>query len=262
MLDVRPKAAITNWTKRNVGTFIVIAAIAIVWQLYWELANPLGNLYFPSIAFSIDQTVSNSDIIIEATRITFTEVFAGFAFGVFVGVAIGILYSESFLLRQASLPMLVFIYSLPFAIIAPIFIVWFGTGVAAVAAFVGLFSFYPVFINTITGFTHVDEEFYYLGEVCGATRWQMIKEIKWWAAFPHVVSGIKIAVQQSVVGAIVAEFIASGGGLGNEIIVAAQTQQIGLMFGILFLIMVIAVVYFKLVSWFIDNATPGPAHSA
>ena len=209
-IQVEPKGQIVNWIKRNSYSLLVILGLLIAWEVYFRFFNELGNIYFPSIAYTIDQTLSNWGRIMTATRITFSEVFMGFIMGVTVGVAIGIIYAESFILRQASLPMLVFFYSLPFAIVAPIFIIWFGTGIFAVGAFVALFSFYPVFINTITGFTHVSEEFYHLGDVFGATRWQFIKSIKFWDAFPHVVGGIKIAVQQSVVGAIVAEFIASG----------------------------------------------------
>lgn len=257
-VELKPRAWIRDWFKRNTGTILVLLGILVVWEIYFRFFNELGNIYFPSIAYTVQQTVENTDRIIAASMVTFTEVFAGFIFGVVAGVGLGIIYSESFVLRQASMPMLVFMYSLPFAIVAPVFIVWFGTGIIAVGAFVALFSFYPVFINTITGFTHVGEEFYHLGEVFGASRWQFIKRIKFWEAFPHIVGGIKIAVQQSIVGAIVAEFIASGGGLGNMIIVTAQSQQLGLMFGVLVLIMVIAVIYYKLVNLTMDIILPGP----
>ena len=258
-VEAEPREWIRGWFKRNTGTILVILSILAAWEIYFRFFNELGNIYFPSIGYTIEQTLANSDQIVSATMVTFTEVFAGFVFGVVAGVGLGIIYSESFILRQASMPMLVFMYSLPFAIVAPVFIVWFGTGVIAVGAFVALFSFYPVFINTITGFTHVGEEFYHLGEVFGSSRWQFIKRIKFWEAFPHIVGGIKIAVQQSIVGAIVAEFIASGGGLGNMIIVSAQSQQLGLMFGVLVLIMVIAIIYYKVVDFTMDVMIPGPA---
>lgn len=90
-----------------------------------------------------------------------------------------------------------------------------------------------------------------------ASKYQFVKEIKFWVAFPHIVGGIKVAVQQSVVGAIVAEFVGSGGGLGNLIVISAVTQRTGMMFGIVFLIMIIAIVYYNVVSWTIDWIVPG-----
>lgn len=248
-----------EWFKRNTYTLLVVAAILVVWEIYTQFFNEIGNIFFPSISYTVEQTVTNWQLIESATRITLSEVFVGFLMGVVMGLLIGILFAESYIIRQATMPMVVFFYSLPFAIIAPIFIVWFGTGILAVGAFVALFSFYPIFINTITGFTHVDEEFYHLAEVCGASRFQFVSKIKFWVAFPHVVGGIKVAVQQSVVGAIVAEFIASGGGLGNEILVAAQTSRLGLLFGILFFIMLIAILYYKVVSRVLEIVVPGPA---
>ncbi|MGM0592425.1 MAG: ABC transporter permease [Halobacteriota archaeon] len=257
---INPKKLTVNWFNRNGISMLVVAGILVLWEIYSRFFNEIGDIYFPSIAFTVEQTLRNSDRIIAATQLTFSEVFMGFIMGVTIGVAIGIIYAESFVLRQASMPMLVFMYSLPFAIVAPVFIIWFGTGLFSIGLFVALFSFYPVFINTITGFTHVEQEFYHLGDVFGASRYQFIKEIKFWEAFPHVIGGIKIAVQQSVVGAIVAEFIASGGGLGNLILVAAQTQQLGMMFGVLALIMLVAIVYFKVVGFLMDYALPGPSN--
>jgi len=258
-IKLRPKERARNWIERNGPSLLVVIGILIVWEFYSRYINQIGNIFFPSITYSINQTLANLDKVIAATQLTFAEVFAGFIAGVVLGVMVGIIYAESFILRQASMPMLIFVYSLPLAIVAPVFIVWFGTGIFAVGAFVGLFSFFPVFVNTITGLTQVEEEFSHLGKVIGASEAQYMRYIKFWVAFPHIIGGIRIAVQQSIVGAIVAEFIASGGGLGNLIVVASNTAQLGLLFGTLFLIMVIAIIYFKVVSFAIDYVTPGPS---
>lgn len=247
---------VRQWFERNVITLLVLALLLSVWEIYSRFFNTRGVHYFPSIEFVIAQTWQFSDLVIEGFRITLAEVLTGFVLSVVLGILIGIVFSESFIIRQSMLPMLVFAWSIPHAIVAPLFIIWFGSGLIGIGLFVAWFGFFTVFINTITGFSQVSEEFHNLGEVAGATRWQMIKKIKFWAALPHITSGIKVAVQQSIVGAIIAEFIATGGGLGFLIVLSNKMLRGGLMFGTLILIMIFAVVLYRVIGYLINLYVP------
>ena len=144
---------------------------------------------------------------------------------------------------------------------APLFLLWFGNGLFAVMLFVAWFGFFTIFVNTLTGFSQVEPEFYQLGEVLGASRWQMIRKVKFWTALPHISSASKIAVQQSVVGAIIAEFIATGSGLGYTLDYALKLSETGLLFGSLVLLMAFAIVFYKSVEFLIDYLVPGPVEA-
>lgn len=247
-----------EWFRRNGPALVVVAALLVTWEVYSRYVNTLGDAYFPSIAHVVTQSMEYSDLIVEGLRTTALEVTVGFVMSVVIGVLLGIVFAESFVIRQASLPALVFTYSVPHAVLAPLFIIWFGRGLFGIGLFVAWFGFFQVLINTITGFTQVNEEFKHLGDVVGATRWQMISKIKFWAALPHITGGIKVAVQQAVIGAVIAEFIASGGGLGFLILNSGKVLREGLMFGVLIVLMVFAVVFFKVVNALIDRLVPGP----
>lgn len=257
-VGVTPAKWTKDWFRQNTAALFVVGVLLVLWEVYSRFFNYRGDVYFPSIEYVITQSLEYSDLIVEGIRTTAIEIAFGFVLAVIVGVVLGIIFAESYVIRQAALPGLVFTYSVPHAVLAPLFIIWFGSDLIGVGLFVAWFGFFMVLIPTITGFTQINEEFKHLGEITGASRWQMIKKIKFWAALPHITGGVKVAVQQSIIGAVIAEFIASGGGLGYQILVSGRLLREGLMFGVLIVLMVLAVTFYKTVVVLIDHLTPGP----
>ena len=248
---------VREWLRGLVPSLAILVGIVVLWQVYAVSFNPRGDIYFPSVTYTLDQTLSNADLVVAGLRTTFTEVLVSFVLAVTVGVLLGVVVAESFVVRQMSMPLIVYLYAIPHAILAPLFLIWFGTDIRGVATFSAWVAFFPIFINTITGINQVDEEFELLGEAIGATRWQMLRHIKIWTALPNIASSVRAAVQLSIVGVIIAEFLATGSGLGYLIIKATQRAQIGLTFGTVISIMVFAVAFYKLVDLGLSAVVPG-----
>lgn len=247
-----------GWFDRNGIALGLVVVLLGVWEFYSQFVNTRGNIYFPSISYVVKQTYQYRDQVIAGFQATLIEALFGFILAVFFGVALGILFSKSYLIRQSTMPMLVYFYSLPHAIVAPLFIVWFGNGLIGIGLFVAWFAFFAVFVNTMTGLSQVPQELHRLADVSGATSWQRLKHIEFWSAMPHVVGGIKIAVQQAIVATIIAEFIATGSGLGFLIVSAGKLLRDGMMFGVLIIVMLVSVLFYKFVSLTLDLVTPGP----
>lgn len=239
------------------STFVTATFIVVLWEGYARF-TPQGNNYFPSVGYTIQQTGANVDVVLTAIHVTFMEAVSAFLLATLVGVVLGIVLSESFIARQMSMPLVVLIYSIPHAILAPLFMVWFGTGFAGVVVFGAWVAFFPVFINTMTGMSQIDEEFRHLGHLIGATRWQMLRYIKFWSALPNIASSVRVAVQLSIVGVIIAEFLATGSGLGHLIISSTQRAQLGLTFGAVITIMFVALAFYKLVDLTMVIVMPEP----
>lgn len=242
---------IRAWWEANRYAIGVSVLILLIWILYSTLLSP-GNFYFPSPSYVVEQTIANSGVVIDGMITTTLEMLGGFAVAVLLGVPLGILFGEVFTVRQAALPSIVYIYSLPQAIVAPLFILWFGTNIWGIIAFVAVFSMFPILINSITGFTQIDEEYSMLADKIGASRWQRVKMIQFWFAVPHIVAGIKIAVQSAVISTIIIEFIATSNGLGYLLSTAPGTGRTGMMFGVIFLIGFFALLLFKTVEYLIQ----------
>jgi NitT/TauT family transport system permease protein len=245
-----------TWFTDRLVSFLIVIGLLALWQFYSTYVNTVGDIFFPSIDYMLAQTIQYQDLVISGIQTTFTEIVAGYVLSIFFGVTIGIVLSESFVVRQMTMPSVVFAYSLPHAIMAPLFILWFGSGTLGIALFAAWFGFFSVLVNTITGFNSVDEEFHQLCHVVGASEWQKIRKIKIWTAMPHIASGAKIALQQTIIGVIIGEFIATGSGLGHIIVTSTSMNRLGLLFGVLILIMVFAVLLYKVVGLGIDFITP------
>lgn len=244
-------------------SLLVLGLLIVAWEVTPPYINEAVQGSLPTFSESMYQTfVENRVVVFDATLTTLTEVVAGFTLSVLIGITLGTIFAESYVIRQSMLPSLIFVYSIPHAIVAPLFIVWFGTGLISIGLFAAWFGFFTVFVNTITGLNQVEEEFLHLGEVFGATDWQMMRYVKFWAALPHISGGIKVAVQQSIIGVIIAEFIATGEGLGWQILAGQKFFNEALMFGVIVVLIIIAVTLYKFVSLAIDYLSPGPGSIA
>lgn len=243
---------------RRQWTAVVALVLLGGWEGYARFLNPRGDAYFPRLTFTIRETWEHRQLVWEGTVVTLQSAVVAFSIAILTGVALGVLVSELGVFRQLSMPVIVFAYSLPHAILAPLFIIWFGRDLLGVGLFGAWVAFFPVFINTVTGMASVSEEFRYFGQLLGTTRWQMLRYIKFWLALPHIASSTRIAVQLSIIGVIVAEFLATGSGLGFLIVWAVQRARLGLAFGTIVVIMIVAILFYTVVSLSLDRLSPKP----
>jgi NitT/TauT family transport system permease protein len=233
----------------------------IVWEIYAKTTT-MGVNYAPPLEYIFYQTfIQFRGQIITGIITTGLEIVVGYFLAAVVGITIGTVLSQSFLLRQFSLPVLIFSYSIPHAIIAPIFFIWFGAGVQTVIAFVVWTSFFYIFVSTLTGMASVDKEFRQLSNLLQASRWQRISKIEFWAALPYITTGLKISAQSAVIAAIIAEFVSGSSGLGHLIAIQVERVFTGLMFGSVIILTVLAVAWYRFIEYLIDLLIPGPTEN-
>ena len=276
-------ARLELWVRKRVPTVIA----GIVFLVLWEaLARVIGsNRIFASLEYTWSSLLEQQDTVFIRITETFTSVVVAFVLASIFGILLGVVIAEIFTIRQMSMPLVIFGYSIPHPVLAPVFVIWFlvfgdvvlltftgpsaylfGSvtaeqaqqafainGVTTFAAWVG---FFPVFISTITGMNSLEERYRLLGQVLGATRWQMVKYFRFYRALPNIASSLKSTAQLSIVGVIVAEFVASGAGIGYQIVLAWKTAELGYMFGVIVVIMVGSYVFFQTVVWVIKKLTP------
>jgi NitT/TauT family transport system permease protein len=120
-------------------------------------------------------------------------------------------------------PLLVASQSIPKIAIAPILLVWFGTGIQSKLAMAFVIAFFPVVVDTATGLRATSPELLELARSLQCSRLQTFLKIQLPSALPFIFSGAKIAVTLAVIGAVIGEFIGSNEGLGN-LLLAANSQ--------------------------------------
>jgi NitT/TauT family transport system permease protein len=148
---------------------------------------------------------------------------SGFALSAFGGIAIAVFLSSSRAIQRAFYPYAVFFQTVPIIAIAPLLVIWFGYGMRTVVASAFIVSIFPVIANTLNGLLSTDPALRDLFRLCGASPSATLWKLRFPAALPQILTGLRIAGGLAVIGAIVGEFI-GGQGLGSVVDVA-RTQQ-------------------------------------
>jgi NitT/TauT family transport system permease protein len=173
---------------------------------------------------------------------TFRATAIGYAFGALTGLVLGLLVAQNETTALVLKPFILAIYGIPRIALAPIFILWFGIALLSKVMMAAMMTFMLVFFNTYEGVRAADLELKNVARVLGASRWQLFWHVTIPNASPWIIAGLRIAIPQALVAAVVAEFIASTAGLGYRIMETTSSLNTpGTMAGIVVLMVVVVV---------------------
>jgi putative hydroxymethylpyrimidine transport system permease protein len=148
------------------------------------------------------------------TGVTAGEALAGFVLGNALGFLTALLLHRVERLRPVSLAGLTGLQAIPIMALAPLLVVWFGTGVAAKVLMAAIVCYFPDVSNTLGAFTSVDRDLVSLFRFHRANHWDTLTKLLLPASIPALAAGLRISGGLAVVGAIVAEFTGADRGLG------------------------------------------------
>lgn len=148
------------------------------------------------------------------TLITLSEVLAGLALGLATATVLGYLIAKSRALERVLTPYIVASQSIPVVAIAPLLVIWLGSGLRSKVFICALIVFFPILINTVVGVRSVEPDLRDLMRSLKATRWQTFLKLELPAALPILLGGLKVGATLSVIGAVVGEFVGADRGLG------------------------------------------------
>jgi NitT/TauT family transport system permease protein len=165
---------------------------------------------------------------------TLVEVLLGFAIGAGLALVTGVLLARSRLAERLLSPYLVAAQATPILALAPLIVLWFGTGLVSKLVITTLIVFFPVAVATMVGIRSVDPRLLEMARSFRATGWQVVTRVEVPAALPAILGGMRVGVTLAVIGAIVAEWAGGETGLGVLINVARGSLfDIPLMFATL-----------------------------
>jgi NitT/TauT family transport system permease protein len=168
----------------------------------------------------------------------------GFCLALLIGVlaAIGIVYSR--ILENTLYTLLVSLNSIPKIALAPLFIIWMGTGTASKVAVAMLIALFSIVIDTVLGLRSVDPDTLDMSRSMRASPLQILIKIRFPTALPAMFAGMKVAISLALVGAIAGEFVASQVGLGYVILTAQGMFQTTRVFVAILLLGILGTVLF------------------
>jgi NitT/TauT family transport system permease protein len=217
----------------------------------WEAAGRAGMLnplFMPmpsSIAGALYELFSDGRIWphLEAT---FTAALAGLALGIVVGIVLGVVGALVPLIAELLEPVMTLLNAIPRVILAPLFVVWLGIGLASKVALSFVLVAVLIFFTVFTGIRQVDRKLVERIVTLGGGRWALVRHVYLPSVTAWVLGNMKVAVGFAFTGAVVGEFVAATRGLGYLLSFAQSTYNSALMLALVLLIMVVVLVIFAI----------------
>jgi NitT/TauT family transport system permease protein len=237
--------------KQALYVVAVLLGFLVVWEALTRLLNlPHFILPRPSrIIVSLwGHLVTRGDLWFHVGY-TAIEVALGFVIGAGIGLGLGIWIALSPLAERVFYPYIVGLQTLPKVAIAPLFIIWLGTGIQARIGIAATIAMFPVIVNTFVGLRNVERDRILFLRSLSATRWQIFTKVQFPSALPLIFAGLDLAVVFSVIGAIVGEMISGIHGLGSVIMQKNYALDTSGIFAVLIILGVMGVGVHTLVRW-------------
>ena len=248
MSSASPPAAVSPFSSGSrLSSYLYPTATALLIFAVWEGVARSGwvpSLILPAPSIIIVTMVRQLPVILQMAGVTALEFLLGFALSVAIGVPLGALVVYSRAVELAFYPLIVAFQSMPKAAVAPIFIVWLGTGISSKILIAFAIAFFPVLVDTVVGLRSAQPETIHLVRSMGGSSLHVFWYVRMPNALPAIFAGLKVASTLSVVGAIVGEFVSSDRGLGYLVLVANGQLEMPLMFACVLMLTILGVAFY------------------
>jgi ABC-type nitrate/sulfonate/bicarbonate transport system permease component len=218
-----------------------VVALATLWYLAGSRGwvNPI---LLPSIGASVHEFI----LLLQTgsywpdLRVTLYELVVAFLIAASSGCVIGYLVSLSRFSVRVFDPLFAGIFSIPTILLFPLYVLFFGLGPPSKIAIGTTIAFFPVVLSTISGFDYVERSYITSARSMGASAFQMFWCVMLPAAFPMVLTGLRMGFILAFLSILGSETIASLSGLGHKIVTYAESMDPAKMFAYIFFAILIA----------------------
>ncbi len=243
-------------------TTVLVVTLGVAWSVIAD-AHPYILPRLSEVGWTL---VDEPLLFLENTWSTLQIALTGVAFGAGSAFLLALLMSEISMVRRALMPLAVVLNVTPVIAITPALVVAFGFGMTPKVVVTAIITFFPVLINVTTGLRSIPTPILHVFETLHASRTEVLFRLRIPSSLPYTLAALRVVFPLSVVGAVVAEFVAAGssGGLGTMIRNSAATARLDHVYaaiaclaamGVLLLVLVTAVER-RLLFWHESQQTP------
>ncbi len=203
-----------------------VLGFLLAWQaLVLGLAIPEYLLPAPLVIVTTIET----SLLVEAGY-TAGEALCGFAIASVLAFTGAVLFVRFRTIERGLFPLAITLKTTPIVAIAPLLVLWLGTGWWSKVAAAVLISFFPVLVNTVKGLKAPEADFRDLFRVMRADPSQIFRKLRIPYCLPYFFSALKISSSLAIVGAIVGEFVGAEHGLGYLIVISSAHLETAIVF--------------------------------
>lgn len=225
-------------------TLRVVLAAAIVIAAWQALVSLTGvrSFLLPAPLDVAEVFIRDHRRLATEASVTLLEIALGLVAGIALGILTGTAVALSPLARRLVTPFLVISQALPVFALAPLLVIWLGFGLASKVVMATLIIYFPVASALADGLDRTDDGLLDLARLSGAGRLRTLLLIRFPAALPALVTGIRVAAVFAPIGAVIGEWVGASHGLGLLMIQANARMQTDLLFAALAILAAITLV--------------------
>ncbi|SFU04403.1 ABC transporter permease [Mesorhizobium sp. YR577] len=239
----------------RIGSWVLPLAIMVLAIWLWDricVWNEIPQYILPRPGVVLQTLHNDAGLLFGSLLVTLRITFLGLLLAVVGGVGLAVLFAQSKWVEMSLFPFAIVLQVTPIVAIFPLINIYVDNQTAKLLLCAWIVAFFPILSNTTLGLNSVDRNLRDLFRLNGATRWQELWHLRLPAAMPYFLGGLKIAGGLSLIGAVVAEFVAGASGqssgLASRIIEAGYRLNAPRLFAALILISLAGIVIFLVLS--------------
>ncbi len=204
---------------RLAAPLLVLAIVLLAWVLFLHAfqVSPLVGKSPQAVAHYLFATPASSRdraALLAAVGVTLVHAASGFLLGLGLGVGAAILVVLSPAAERGLLPLAIVLRSVPLVAMTPLIVLVFGRGGAAVAVIGALIVFFPTLVNMVLGLRSASGLSADLVRVHGGGGLAVLRKVGFPSALPALFTSMRLSAPAALVGALLAEWLATGDGIG------------------------------------------------
>ena len=191
---------------------------------------------------------SNRSVLLQALLITARDAALGYVAGTLAAVGVSLAVTWRRTLAQTVMPVAVALRSVPLVAMVPVLSLVLGQGLASVAVIAGIVTFFPTLVNVAQGLRSAPAATYDLFSAYGASDWEVLHKARLPYALPSIFASARIAAPGALLGAVLAEWLSTGQGLGDLMVTSSSTANYSMLWSSVVAITVVSVLVYNAVA--------------
>jgi ABC-type nitrate/sulfonate/bicarbonate transport system permease component len=238
---------------RSLLTFaLTLVVVVALWVAVIELfgISPYvakGPLDVWSYLVADDDAGEHRSLLMGELGVSLADAFIGFVAGLVVALLGATAFRLSRGVEQALMPIAMLLRSVPLIAMAPLIILIFGRDVTTVAVIAGIVVLFPALVNIVFGLRAASPEMLDVVSVYGGNSWTALRKVALPASLPAFFAAVRISVPGALTGALLAEWLATGDGIGSAIQTASSQVQFSLVWSSVVVVTGVSLVLYNVV---------------
>jgi ABC-type nitrate/sulfonate/bicarbonate transport system permease component len=234
------------------GGLISLMVAMFVWWLLVKLVDKPRQTRTPDqvfrYLFGSPTAAANRQEMIESGKITLRDAALGFFAGTIAAVILSCVFVLKRGVEQATMPLAMALRTVPLVALTPLIALIFGRDLLGVTVIAGIVTFFPTLVNVTLALRSVPPEQLDLLHAYGANDRLTLRKVQFPSALPALFASARIAAPLALIGAMLAEWLATGKGMGYLILQSGATFKIDRLWAATFLVTLASVVLYTIIS--------------